>query len=191
MRVPTLDERFVEFLESPSSDCWEFLRDRVFARSDFDPYASEWQQLEASFAAREYGPLLEASDRMSPMAFLSARFHFLAGVSALETGDSERAKWHRRCSQVCLRAILDSGDGTVDSPYLSTYPWDCYDVLQALGEEPMGQQLVDGDGRWCDVLTATSGEVYWFDVTDLLERRDGGRKSPHGAIEASANHSTR
>ena len=114
--------------------------------------------------------MLQLSERLGCIGCLSPRFHFLSGVAALETGDFARANWEKTCTRTCLEAIFETGLGTLEDPYLSTYPGDCYDVLMALGVAPRGQKLIDREGIWCDVLTADDGGEYWFDVTDLLER---------------------
>jgi hypothetical protein len=92
-------------------------------------------------------------------------------VAALETGDLGRADWEKRCTGICLEAILASGGGTSSVPFLSTYPGDCYDVLRGLDVRPCGQRLVSRGGGWYDVITGSDGDEFWFDVTELLERK--------------------
>ena len=183
MRVPTIDERFVDFLEGPTLDRWLAVREQLLRQADFDPYSALWRELESAFAAMHYERVLELSDHLERVGCLSPRFHFLTGIAAFEIGDLERAKWEQYCSQTCLQAIVQSGLGTPESPYLSTYPGDCYDVVMALGLAARGQALVDREGSWCDVLTAEDGREFWFDVTDLLERNSdlGGRRVAQNA----------
>ena len=173
MRVATIDERYAAFIDCPALDRWRGVRERLVSRSDFDPYSPDWRQLEADFQAGAYEDVLHAGERLARLGCLSPRFHFLLGVAMLETGDSFRAAHERRCTQICLEAILQTGDGTSEAPYLSTYCWDAYDVLRALGLRPQGQELMQRDGIWCDVLAADDQESYWFDVTDMLQRHVG------------------
>jgi hypothetical protein len=87
-----------------------------------------------------------------------------------------------------LSALLQSGSGAFEDPYLCTYPWDSYDVLRALGCKPLGQRLVQHDSRWYDVLAVDDEQDYWFDVTELLEavaRRAGDRPQKAADLLAS------
>ena len=68
---------------------------------------------------------------------------------------------------MCLEAILESGHGTASAPFLSTYPWDCYDVLRGLDVQPRGQRLVNRDHLWCDVVTVAEGDEYWFGLPNF------------------------
>jgi hypothetical protein len=170
MRVLTIDERFARFLNRPAQDRWLAVREQLVAHPDFDPYSPLWRLVEDEFAAGAYAQVLQLAEGLGPLGCLSPRFHYWLGVSALETGDFPRAAAERESSRVCLEALLDSGQGTAAAPYLSTYPWDSYDVLRCLEVEPRGQQLVESEGRWCDVMLGDDGQKYWFDVSDLLTR---------------------
>jgi hypothetical protein len=180
MRVPTIDERFVKFLERPTRDRWLAVREALISRADFEPYSPVWQQLEANFAAEAFDRVVTLGEQLGCAAWLSPRFHFLIGVAHLELGNVERANREKSCTRLCLEAILQSGAGTAESPYLSTYPGDCYDVLRALDVEAQGQTLIDHHGVWCDVLTADDGCQYWFDVSDLLQRNPAAASQRSG-----------
>jgi hypothetical protein len=169
MRVPTIDERFHDFLNDPATDCWLALRERLVSQTDFAPYSPAWRRLEDAFAAGRFEEVLELSEPLARRGCLSPRFHFLVGVSAEETGALDRAAWEKQCTRTCLTALLKTGSGTLDDPYLCTYPWDSYDILRALGSEPRGQRLVQRGGGWFDVLATDDEQDYWFDVTDLLQ----------------------
>jgi hypothetical protein len=182
MRVPTIDERFGEFLDNPTLDCWLALRNRLVSRADFAPHSPEWRQLEDAFAAGCFAQVLAIGEQLSGRGCLSPRYHFLVGVAAEETGDVARAGWEKWCTQLCLSALFQSGSGAPDDPFLCTYPWDSYDILRALGRTPRGQQLVQHNGRWYDVLAADDEQEYWFDVTELL--RAGARRTKDRALEA-------
>lgn len=169
MRVPTIDERFADFLQHPTPDRWLSLREHLISRPDFAPHAPEWRQLEDAFAEGSYDRVFTLGEPLAQRGCLSPRFHFLVGVAAEEAGDLERAHWHRQCTQLCLTGLLQSGDGSRQDPYLCTYPWDCYDILRALGHQPQGQRLIQHEGRWYDVLTIEEDQDVWFDVTEILQ----------------------
>jgi hypothetical protein len=172
MKLPTIDERFSEFLDRPTRARWRAVRESLLDHSEFDPYAPAWRSLEDQFAAESYSQLWEECERLGQLGCLSPRFHFLKGIAAEEIGQSLRTvARQKRAARLCMKALLNSGQGTVAKPYVSTYCWDCYDVLQALGVESSGQQLVQVGGRWCDALRGSDGREFWFDVTDLIERR--------------------
>jgi hypothetical protein len=140
--------------------------------------------LEDAFAAGCYDRVLELSDPLSRPGCLSPRFHFLVGVAAEETGDPARAAWEQQCTRACLRGLLQSGAGSPQDPYLCTYSWDSYDILRALGRRPQGQQLIQRDERWYDLLAADDGQDYWFDVTDILQA--ASTAADGGSLQAAA-----
>ena len=72
--------------------------------------------------------------------------------------------------QLCLRAISETGEGTKDAPYQITYLTDTDDILRAFGESVRCQQLVGSPDGYRDVVTAHSGDEFWFDIESMLER---------------------
>jgi hypothetical protein len=169
MRVPTIDERFADFLQHPTHNRWLSLREQLISHADFAPHSHEWRQLEEAFAEGGYERVMTLGDPLAQRGCLSPRFHFLVGVAAEELGDPERADWHQQCARLCLTALLQSGAGSRKDPYLCTYPWDCYDILRVLGRQAQGQRLIQYEGRWFDVLATESGQDVWFDVTEILQ----------------------
>ncbi len=168
MRALTIEESFDQFVAEPTPERWLELRERVLASDEFDPYGSAWRRVDALIASDRFAEARDLACSLEPWACLSPRWHFWMGVTAWELGDPLVAAQHREWLQVCLQALLDSGAGRPDAPYLVLYTSDAYDVLQALGEIPAGQQLVESQNGTRDVLMAESGEAYWFDVADLL-----------------------
>jgi len=181
MRTSTIDERFEELLECPTADRCTAVRDLIVQRSDYDPYSEVWQQVVAAFEARDYHRTLSLIDDLGVAGRLSPRLHFFAGVAAGSLGDQVRAGREKRAVQACLESLLATGEGTAERPFVVTYLWDAYDLLQLLQVVPCGQTLVDlGDAR-CDVIAADDGEEYWFDVTEMIDRRHQSRDGSRAA----------
>ncbi len=130
MRVPTIDERFLEFTEKPSLMRWLAVREQLLGQPEFQPYDWIWRQLESDFAADAYPEVLALSQRLARFGCLSPRFHVLTGMAAEALGDNCVANCEKRRTHLCLEAILQTGQGTEQSPYLSTYPGDCHDVMR-------------------------------------------------------------
>lgn len=193
MRALTIDESFMRYVAEPSADLLLSLRQQIFARADYLPYSPIWQQLDQMVSQGQFTQLLDVAPTLKDWAFLSPRWHFWQGVAALETGDAAEAGYRRQVMQACLKGLLESGDGTDDQPYLVTYPTDAYDLLRVLGEVSESQELMERpDGRWCDVMTAASGEQYWFDVSEMFARANrhlSGRPSAERATESPARRS--
>ena len=170
MRALTIEESFGQFVEEPTPDTWNCLRERIICSAAYDPYSASWHRLDLLIGSGCFEEASRLAKSLEAWACLSPRWHYWMGVSALECGDPLLAAGHRAWLGICLDAILQSGDGTPESPFRVLYSTDAYDVLQVLGEVAEGQQLLE-DERGCrDVLTAKSGQTYWFDVAEMLAR---------------------
>lgn len=168
MRSSNLDECFLSFVEEPALDTYLFVRERIVAHTRYDPYSDELRQLELDFHAGEYSRVYKNAPRLLPIWNLSPRFHYLFGVSALETGDLATAEREKRLSRTCLFGLTETGDGTEERPFLVTYLSDEYDLLRCMDVQVRQQQVVDVDHRQMDVLRAADGTEYWFDVTEVM-----------------------
>ena len=103
-----------------------------------------------------------------PIWSLSPRFHYLVGISALESGDTASAEREKQLSRACLLGLTTTGEGTEKQPFIVTYLSDEYDLLRWMEVEAHQQQVIDVADRRLDLLRDQLGTEYWFDVTDVI-----------------------
>jgi hypothetical protein len=171
MRSSTIEDRFRDYLEMPTVDKLFGVRELVLDHSDYDPYAPFWSRLVRRFGDNRFEDVVTICQQFRTVCCLSPRFHFFWGVSAAEIGDFVTADDAKASVHILLNTLMKVGDGSVELPYRCTYVWDATDILQALGVQAMGQQLVTKDERRFDILRTETGEEFWFDVTDVTAAR--------------------
>lgn len=104
---------------------------------------------------------------------LSPGAHLLLGDIYEKLGDEESARRERTIAIRCVKAILASGDGTADRPYLVTRVSDEYDVLAYLKKPMERQSLQQRGGRACDVMCCKDGSEIWFDISEAFGKLGG------------------
>ncbi len=167
MRSSTIDERFAAFVEEPTSDKFLSVREQIIGDPLYDPYSSALQRVELLHEAGDFQLVLDEAVALEPLWRLSPRLHYLVGTASSELGDTIGTEVRKHYSRACMCALLDTGDGTAEAPFLATYLSDEYDVLRYLDAELEHQQVVELAGGHFDVLTTGRGEL-WFDATDLV-----------------------
>jgi hypothetical protein len=81
-------------------------------------------------------------------------------------GNKELTHLEKRVGFFFIGAIMKTGDGTRQHPYLVARISDEYDVLFALGKERGTQKLCSEKDRFLDVQICLDGTQVCFDVTD-------------------------
>ena len=71
-------------------------------------------------------------------------------------------------ASMLLEAILATGDGSEEHPYLVMRPCDEYDVVEEYFGKEVALQEFDLE-RSFDILTCDDGTVYCFDISLLRE----------------------
>ena len=100
-----------------------------------------------------------------PNLILSPRAHLATSYVAGKLGDETGRKMEGIVAAACCEAIMSTGDGTVESPYVVTRTSDEHDVLQYIEKEFAGQSLVEKDGRAMDRMQCGDGTEIWFDIS--------------------------
>ena len=172
-RVRDMQDELQAFLEAPTARTYrqvrEALLEEVAATCSAETLsAGVLVELTELAAADQFHAVLGRIDDLQPAWALSPRIHYLAAVAADEVGEDDVAELERFVFQSCLDGILATGDGTKQSPYLSTYSSDVHDLLLALGLEPRSQRLVEQRGLLCDVVRCADDEEVWFELTRVL-----------------------
>lgn len=186
MSIP-LGTLFAEYIRQPSPNAFLHLRQRIIDDPKYDPYSDADKDLEAMVAEGRFAEVRSAFDAMLPTWLLSPKAHTLASVAAMRLGDQRTSLMEQFLASRCLGAILQTGDGGDEQPFLVTVVADEYDVLMSHGRRSIGQALRSFGDRYLDVHRLDDDTTACFDVTDLqavLQRRLQGEPAD-GALAAS------
>ena len=159
-----------EFIERPTPETYVSALDELQAGPDYAPYAGHCEEGAALFDRGKYQAVLDLVAAQSATLFLSPMAHQIAKMAAEKLGDAERAHEESRRVEICLSCVIESGDGSLDKPYLVSLVQDEYAVLSALGVEPGDQSLLRHGGRSLDLFKTSDGSEPAFDVTKMLAR---------------------
>jgi hypothetical protein len=150
------------------------LRSAFAGSSDYSPYDVDTDLRKAMFGALEGSKFADASrlaDSALALNYLDIFAHVGAGMAARGANDEQADRFHEALVGGLLAAILASGKGTAQSPWVVLSIDEEYAVLQAQGLRRTEQMLGKcDDGRACDVLTVTDAEggsprQLYFDIT--------------------------
>jgi hypothetical protein len=156
---------FSKFVENPTGAQYRELLDELTAGPDYRPYARQIEQIHGLLDAEEYEKAFQACQLSSRTLLLSPEVHMLAGFAARELGDEERFEIERVVTAACVRGILDTGDGTMEKPYVVSVTSDEHLVLEVLKKTYGSQELVRDGDRFLDLVRTTDGEEVYFDIT--------------------------
>ena len=89
---------------------------------------------------------------------------------AKKMGNEMAEKLEGFLASAFCQGIIETGDGTKESPYLVTRTSDEYDVLAFLQLEFAGQSLLESEGRAFDLVKCNDGTEIWFDISDCYKK---------------------
>ena len=172
---------FVDFLQAPTLENFLRVRESVLADAEFDPYTNAVDGVPKMMEAGEFEQALEQlKHALFPHMVMSPSAHLNIAFILHKLGREKDAAFEHHISEMLLKAIELTGDGTEERPFLVTRTSDEYDYLFAHELEAKLQAMAKSGDRECDVITVADGQQLWFDVTDIrkvLARRmeqDGG-----------------
>ncbi|MDO5737094.1 MAG: DUF4919 domain-containing protein [Propionibacteriaceae bacterium] len=160
-----------EWIDDPSAVRTDDLRDAIQCSAN---YSSGRELTSVVVPLLESGAFQEARNAVlsvMPGSFLSPAAHTALSRAYLGLGDDEAADRERSFARASLVSILNSGDGTRDSPWVVLRITDEYDVVAAMGTRVSTQSVEQRGSRVLDELTTEDGQALWFEL------RGGGRRT--------------
>lgn len=142
----------------PENADFHALRMAYTRTAAYSPYRHHHDAVVALRDALQAGALDRARAAVADLLafnYLDIEAHMAADYIATQLDDRAGAAYHRAWARGLIDAILATGTGrdfTTAWIVLSTA--EEYTILRVLGLAPGGQQLVEHDGHWFDVLTA-------------------------------------
>jgi len=150
------------------------LRVAYAASPDYAPYGSGADDhraaLRVALGKRDYQRALQEADATLGIDYLDVRTHVVRAYVAEQLGDTAAALWDRIVAARLVRSIMQSGAGTVDSPYVVISVAEEYAVLGMNDYERGMQSLSECGTRPCDILEATQRQThekrtFYFDIS--------------------------
>ena len=169
MSMAPVDQSIHDFFRSPTVDLYLEAQLAILDSEQYDPAARRVLACESRITTHS---LVDSSelDQLPNVYRLCPRWHYLRARVCENHRDRSGVRMAVQHMQLCLRAISETGDGTSEFPYQITFLTDADDIVRAFGESVRCQQLVGSPDGYRDVLTAHSGDEFWFDVEVLLEK---------------------
>ena len=161
----SVKENFLAFLNKPSVDGFEILRQQVAASDRYAPYSNELDILMAALCAGEPQAAIGLFWRSFPNLLLSPLAHFILSQAYLDLKMENEAEGEKALGRLILKSILATGKGTKKKPYAAMRVEDEKDVLSALKKQASAQFLVRGKFRVFDLLQCSDDSEVYFDIT--------------------------
>jgi hypothetical protein len=174
-----MQELFVAFLQNPTVESFQAIRDAVVNHPKYDGYSQDLRDMETAFEEKRFADVKTAFGQAQPNLLLSPGAHLLLSLAMREEGNTQGADLERFICFRCMDGIQLTGDGTKERPFLVLRTSDEYDLLSARGKQLGSQHLVHEHGKSYDQMVCADASELWFDITDMfgaMARRmnDGG-----------------
>ena len=156
------------FVAEPSRENYLQAREELLTASPRILDATQLDALTLLHDAGDVAGLSAALEALPPIAALVPRVHYYAALAAEARRDDADLELEQMLLVICLRALLLTGDGSPELPYVVTAVSDEYDLLDSLDLFPVTRKLLHrGDGAF-DVVACEDGSEIWFDVSALV-----------------------
>ena len=103
---------------------------------------------------------------------LSPEYHLIRHHLYVMLDDHERAQHARWLAELLLQALLATGDGTEETPYLVSSLSDIYAIIETIcggvTEYCVGQEVRVVEGRYIDRVAISEEYALYFDVSDMI-----------------------
>lgn len=162
----SLGDAFSAYLQERTPDNLAKLREVMAASPNYAPY-ERYDKLQV-FRMLEQGQAHQAAEYLMSVVLgwmLNPGIHRLLALAHYRMGDEERTRFEYWLYTSLIEAILSTGQGTEEQPYIVMYLDDEYDILEHLGKEVCLQAFVTQGKRYLDRLDCKDGSHLWFDVT--------------------------
>jgi hypothetical protein len=163
-----MHDSFAALLQQPTALRYKRTRAQWLSIRKPQPLALEFAALARLIEQNDLTAALRLYESLQSMGVLTLKWHRLGGEIARLTGEVRRAELHRFAYDALSQAILSTGKGMRNRPYIIADRSDAAELLYALGKSTQSHSLVQDAGRFFDVLLDENEHEYWFEITDLL-----------------------
>ncbi|HEX8160575.1 MAG TPA: DUF4919 domain-containing protein [Pyrinomonadaceae bacterium] len=161
------------------------MRAAFYETDDYQPQAPmmSYRQLWGALAQGNYAEAIKIADAVLEKNFVEVNAHMVAHVAHRETGNAERAAFHRFMADGLLDSIKKTGDGkSVETAFDVISINEEYALFRAMGLQPVKQSLVERKGHSYDAIVTVDPRMraeatYYFRVDKPLNWT-GPKKNP-------------
>ena len=157
------------FVAQPSRENYLAAREELLAASSRSLTVAELDSLSLLADAGDVKGLTEALAHLPPIAVLIPRVHYYGALAAESRGNAEDLELERMLLVICLRAILMTGDGSEEEPYVVCAASDELDLLDELELTAASKALVYRGDCAFDVVRCDDGTDVWFDASAMVQ----------------------
>ena len=132
------------------------LRHAFYESANYNPYAPmmTYRPLNAAIAQKNYEEALKIAESVLAKNFVEVNAHMAAQIAYQETGNAERAQFHKFMVDGLLNSIKSSVDGkSKEKAFEVISVNEEYGLIRSLGLRPIRQALVEDKGHRYDAIT--------------------------------------
>ena len=159
------------------------LRTAFYESPDYNPHTPmmTYRPLYGALAQKNYAEAIKIAQSVLEKNFVEVNAHMVAQIAYQETGDAERAQFHKFVVEGLLNSIKSKGDGkSMETAFHVISINEEYGLLRSLGLRPIKQALMQDKGHFFDALTVVDPQtnqqsMVYFNV-DKPFNWEGGKK---------------
>ncbi len=131
------------------------LRLAFFDSSNYNPYSPmlTYRPLWGALAQNNYAEAIKIAQSVFEKNFIEVNANMVAHIAYRETGDTERAAFHRFMADGLLASIKSTKDGkTPETAFEVISVSEEYGLMRSLELRPIKQSLIENKGHYLDAL---------------------------------------
>lgn len=132
------------------------LRHAFYESPNYNPYTPmlTYRPLNAALAQKNYEEVLKIADSVLAKNFVEVNAHMAAQIAYQETGNAERAQFHKFMADGLLNSIKSSVDGKSKEKAFEVISInEEYGLIRSLGLRPIRQAMMEDKGHKYDAIT--------------------------------------
>ena len=138
------------------------LRYAFYESPNYNPYAPmmTYRPLNAALAQKNYEEVLKIAETVLAKNFVEVNSHMAAQIAYQETGNAERAQFHKFMADGLLTSIKGSVDGkSTEKAFEVISINEEYGLIRSLGLRPIKQALLEDKGHSFDAITVVDPQT--------------------------------
>ncbi|HKG59414.1 MAG TPA: DUF4919 domain-containing protein [Pyrinomonadaceae bacterium] len=131
------------------------LRHAFYESPNYDPYSAmtTYRPLNAALGQKNYEEVLKIAESVLAKNFVEVNAHMAAQIAYQETGNTERAQFHKFMADGLLNSIKSSVEGKSPKTAFEVISInEEYGLIRSLKLRPIGQSLVMDNGHSYDAM---------------------------------------
>lgn len=132
------------------------LRHAFYESPNYNPYAPmmTFRPLNAALAQKNYEEVIKIAESVFAKNFVEVNAHMAVQIAYQETGNTERAQFHKYMTDGLLSSIKSSFDGkSKETAFQVISTSEEYGLMRSLGLRPIKQALLEDKGHMFDAIT--------------------------------------